>query len=484
MLFAVASLDPANGQTTAKGPGLLNTWLRKESEALKAWDIGGEFRLRYSVSNDAVPAASSMTSVPRGAAPLTQPVNPNTDFIAHELPNDNDELLLREKFHVGCTPVPWFTVYGEFRNNSEAWDRRHPSPDNDGADLQQAYIALGDSESFPLLAKFGRQELTYGDQRFVGVAPWNFTGRVFDAAKLRWGTQAFWVDAFGGRVVVPWRDHFNISNDDDWFSGLYASSQKLVPWQETQLYFLARNANSKAASAVAVNVPGAPATARDIYTAGTRWKSSPGSLGGWDYCVEAAGQFGSVNNAVLDRRLDQQAYSVFANGGYTWTNIWGVPRLGIGYEGGSGDSRSTDGRCETFDNLFGSNHIFYGVMDLFSQRNMHIPRLSASFKPLEGLAVVADCLWFVLADTRDFLYPESGSGRSINGYGIHPSFDSFVGTEMDLVATYTFKTWLKLDAGYGHFFVGDYVRQSVRSVAANRGAVEADWCYVQTTISF
>ena len=44
-----------------------------------------------------------------------------------------------------------------------------------------------------------------------------------------------------GRVIIPRDDHFNIANDYDWFSGIYASSRKLVPWQETDLYFLARD---------------------------------------------------------------------------------------------------------------------------------------------------------------------------------------------------------------------------------------------------
>lgn len=500
LAFVIASLLPANGTTAsaadsgaqapaatvsaAKSPGPLNEWLRKQSEVMRVWDIGGEFRLRYAVSEGAVPADSCMTGVSAGARPLTLPVNPNTDFIAHGRPNNNDELLLREKFHVGYTPVSWFTVYGEFRDSSESWDRRHPSPDEDTCDLRQAHVAFGDPDLFPLMAKFGRQQLNYGDLRFVADSRWGNNGRTFDAAKLRWVTEAFWVDAFCGRMVAPRQDHFNVSNDYDWFSGIYASSRALLPWQETQLYFLARNATSNAVSAVDTNVPGTPATARDIYTTGLRFKSLPGQLDGWDYTVEAAGQFGSIYNATLRKRLDQQAYAVFGSGGYTWTNVWATPRLGVGYEGGSGDSNSTDGRNETFENLFGSSHGFYGVMDLFCQRNMHIPRVSASLRPLKGLSLAADCLWFVLADTHDSLYPESGGGRNQNGYGIHPSFDSFVGTEVDLLAAYTFKTWLKLEAGYGHFFVGDYIEQSVKSVAANRGATDADWCYVQTTISF
>ncbi|MCX6908278.1 MAG: alginate export family protein [Verrucomicrobia bacterium] len=489
----VAEAGDAKGATTnavvvARAPvsaGLLNDWMRKQSEEMRAWDIGGEVRVRYANSEKAVPSASSMTATSSGTK--TTPINPNTDFIGRGQPNNNDELLFREKFHAGYTPVSWFTVYGEFRNSTEEWDQRYPSPDEDTTDLQQAYVEFGDPREVPIMAKFGRQTLNYGDRRFVADPPWNNTGRVFDAAKLCFVTDAFWVDAFCGRMVVPRQDHVNVSNDYDYFSGIYASSQKLMPWQETQVYFLSRNAGAQAVSASDLNVPGTPTTARDIYTAGIRFKSLSGKLGGWDYSLEAAGQCGSCYNTTLKKRLDQQAYAVFASGGYTWTNVWATPRLGVGYEGGSGDSNPNDGKSETFENLFGSSHGFYGQMDLFCQRNMHIPHITASVKPLKDLTVMLDCMGFWLADTNDYLYPESGSGRNANGYDRHPTYDSYVGTEVDLVARYSPLSWLKLETGYGHFFVGTYIKQSVSSptyVAANGSAMDANWFYVQTTISF
>ena len=443
----------------APSAGLLNDWLREQAPAFRAWDIGGQFRIRYSDSEGAVPAASTMTSVPSSGKPQTTPVNPNNDFIAGK-PNSSDELLLREKVHIGYTPVSWFSAFGEFRNSTENWDRRLPSPDTDKTDLQQAWVMLGDPAQFPLTAKIGRQELIYGDQRFVGNSDWVNTGRTFDAAKLCWAQDSFWIDAFASRVVVPHEDHFDEANDYDWFSGVYASSDKLLPWQESQVYFLSRNVSPQAVSAAAPNVPGTPTTARDIYTFGFRMKSLPGKIGGWDYGIEAAGQLGSIYNATLKRRLEQEAYAVFANGGYTWEKAWGSPRLGLGYEGGSGDSNPNDGKSQTFDNLLGASHRFYGQMNLFCERNMNIPRVSASIKPLKNLSLNGDYLLFWLADKHDYLYPASGSGRSSNGYGNNnPS--SFVGSELDLTANYDAGALGNLQLGYGHFFIGDDIRQSV-----------------------
>ena len=49
------------------------------------------------------------------------------------------------------------------------------------------------------------------------------------------------MDAFTSHVVIPKDNHFDFSNNYDTFSGLYASTAELLPWQESQVYFLARN---------------------------------------------------------------------------------------------------------------------------------------------------------------------------------------------------------------------------------------------------
>ncbi len=488
-LLWVANLPhgAAGAETAAPASaGLMNDWMRQENDAMKAWDFGGEFRLRYEDYEGAVRAASTLTSVPTGTKPLTMPVNPNTDFIARGQANSSDQLLMREKFHAGWSPTPWCTVFAEMRNNTSNWDQRSPAPDEDTGVLQQAYISLGDPAQFPFVLKVGRQEMMYGDQRFIGNSDWSNLGRTFDAAKLRYINDLFWVDAFVSRVVVPYQDHFDENSSYDTFSGIYASSRKVVPWQVTEVYALSRNAGQQATSASAYDVPGTPSTARDILTFGFLVKSLPDKLAGWDYSLEAAGQVGTINSSTLNQRLNQQAFAMFTDGGYTWTNAWASPRLGLSYDGGTGDSNIKDGKSETFDNLFGTRHPQYGVIDLFCERNMHIPRLSASFHPLKHLTLSADYRAFWLWDTNDYLYPISGSGRNnaTTGYGIHPNYDSFVGTELDLVASYDFQSWWNVQAGYGHFFVGTYIKQSVGAIPANGGATDANFVYVQTSFKF
>ena len=436
---ASAASKPPPGAESATVAGWLNGQLREQSDAFNAWDIGGELRLRYESKDSAGPY-------------------PNNDFIAQGKVNSNDELAQRLRIHLGYSPLPWLTTYVEGRGSFEQEDLRNPSPDSDRADLQQAYVQFGDVRRFPLVATVGRQELIYGDQHMIGNGDWSNTARSFDAAKFHYENPNFWLDAFVGRLVVPYDNQLNKSNDYDTLYGLYGSSKTFIPWQETQFYLLLRDASSTAPNATAPGVPG------------------------WDYALEAALQFGSIVQSNV--RRDQQAYAVFASGGYTFNNTWGSPRLGAGYDFGSGDNNPNDGKNQTFDNLFSTNHRFYGTMDLFCERNMQIPRLSASIKPNKQLSLSCDYLMFWLANTSDYLYPESGSGRKGNGYGLHPGYNSYVGSEIDLVATYSLNPACELQLGGGHFFAGEYIKQSVDSVAANGGTSDANWFYTQIRLRF
>jgi hypothetical protein len=465
--------SPAAGDAVpaapAAGAGLLNDWLRTEQSAFTNWDMGGQARARFeSKSGFAVPGAGA------GAVDFSQTTP------------DNNYWLLREKLHVGWNPFSWIALFGEARDSSSFNDKRTPEPEEDSLDLHQAWLALGDPQQFPLTAKVGRQELSYGDERLVGAFDWNNLGRVFDAAKLRFENETFWVDAFAGRVVLVNDGQFNVANDYDWFSGVYASTRTFVPSQETQLYFLARNTGAASPAATTGRPQAGGPPARDIYTLGLRVKSLPGRFGGWDYDAELAGQFGDYFEPSLARRLAHEAFAAHAGGGYTWARAKTAPRAGLEYNFASGDRNPADGKHETFENLFPTNHKFYGYMDFVSWQNLHNVRFTTSLKPAKVLTVSLDYHLFWLADTHDSFYAVSGARRGGlaptpgNGYGLNPGYGSFAGSELDLIATCNVKRFAAVQAGYGHFFRGDYVKQSLAAV----GSRDADWFYAQAVFNF
>lgn len=78
----------------------------------------------------------------------------------------------------------------------------------------------------------------------------------------------------------------------------------------------------------------------------------------------------------LSFSLDHEALAASVGGGYTCAKTFGTPRLGLEYNFSSGDHDPTDGKNETLDNLFPTNHKHYGYMDFLGWRNIHQPTRS------------------------------------------------------------------------------------------------------------
>lgn len=477
----VATANATSGTNTAPpvpSAGLLNDWLREQSLVFDPWDIGGQVRIRLEVK-DAIDTPGQAGQVA---------------FRKLHGDANNTYVLFRERQHVGYNS-DWFSAYIEAQESSSPGDKRYPQLESDPFDLHQGYVTLGNPDSFPLMAKLGRQELSYGDERLIGAFDWNNIGRSFDAAKLHYAVYTnSWVDAFTSRVVVPRTgDYFDDSDNYDTLSGLYGSTRDLLPWQETQVYFLARNTSHNAPNFETGALLPLPSP-RDIYTPGFRFKSLPGQLDGFDYGVEAAYQFGryvattgTVPDVALGRSLKQEAYMAHLEGGYTWANSYS-PRVGLEFNYASGDKNPKDNTHGTFDTLFPTGHAITGIMDLYSLQNIEDLRLNFSVKPAPKFNVFASYRGVWLATSSDYFYlanqaPRTGGTPGAgNGYTLNPTFSRFVGTEADLVLTYNFTSDLQIQGGYGHFFVGDYVKESLS--APNFGHTDANYLYLQTKFNF
>jgi hypothetical protein len=440
--------------------GLFNDWLRSNNDAFEKWDIGGQLRARVEHKE---------YFATRGAA---------VDFAAHGDAN-NTYLLLREKVHVGYSPEPWVTMFVEGRDSSSQRDDRDPNPDSDAMDLYRGFVKLGGEPSFPFSLKVGRQELIYGDEMLVGRSDFSNIPRSFDAIKARYEQAGFWMDAFVSHRVIGRANAFNQGNDREVFSGVYSDLKTALPKQDLQLYFFARNVESKPSN-ITVPLNSIPSP-RDIYTAGGRVESYTNTLPGWDYNVEGAYQFGRFKSSVTSSSQRNDAFATHFAAGYTWRDAVLTPRVGVEYNFASGDDNPKDGVHRTFDNLFPSNHRPFGLMDFVSWQNIHDVSITTLIYPLRNLAITNEVHGFWLADTHDFFYNTSGVARSSGGYGIKPAAGQYVGTEYDFLASYNFLKCANLQLGYGHFFVGDYVKNSLAPTGGARGA---DWVYAQVKLDF
>ncbi len=413
----------------------------------------------------------------------------NYDFDSHaKALNDGAWLLNRFRLGAMWTPSSWVHVYAQGQDSREWFSNRNKTPGllgaegDDSFDLRQGYIEIGDSTQFPLVLKAGRQELIFGNERLIGVSDWNNFTRTFDAVKLSWIEPKWRLDLFTSSVVVIKQGDFNQSdlfngNNNDRqqvFSGAYFTAGDLS-FGSLELYALwlseANGGVSNMESAVPSVRPtvGAASKPSSYGTYGGRVHGDPKKLHGFEFDVEGAFQNGDLQGTDLN------AYAVHAGLGYNF-DLPCKPRLWFEYNYATGDSDPTDGHTETFQNLFPSNHKFYGYMDLFSWQNLHNPMIGLQLSPMKNVTAELDYHGFWLADTKDTWYRSTGAAvRPVAPAGQHVS--SFVGTELDFVLNWKVNKHLTLGAGYCHFFTGDYVSSTGPSDAANLG-------YLTATISF
>ncbi|HSJ01137.1 MAG TPA: alginate export family protein, partial [Verrucomicrobium sp.] len=380
---------------------------------------------------------------------------------------DDSWLLQRARVGIKVSPTDYLSFYVQGQSSLELDSDRPNEPGvmgaegDDAIDLRQAYVKIGPKD---FNVTIGRQILSYGDERMIGSFDWNNLGRTFDAVKLHYGTKDWNVEAFASSVVVPDSDEFNLSdlfdgNDtgrNQIFSGVYLSTAALCPLGSTTDFYVLHLHEEYLVGDT------------NFFTLGTRVKADVTKTGGWDYETEMAVQFGEVKDK------DLSAFAGHWGAGYVWTKSAWKPRLFAEYNFATGDSNAADGEVETFQNLFPTNHKFYGYMDFFSWQNLHNPAVSFSVQPTKTVKMQLDYHAFFLADTNDAWYRANGvtAVRPVKS-----SASKFVGTELDFTTTWKATKNVSFLAGYSHFFSGDYAK-------ATGASDDADFVYVQATFDF
>ena len=388
----------------------------------------------------------------------------NFDFDnSADAPTDDVWLLNRTRLGADWTPAPWLRLTVQGQDTREFFSARPNvlgqlgAEGDDALDLGQAHVELGNPMN-GLSAKLGRQMLVYGDKRFISSGEWGNASRTFDAVRLHYEQPDWWLDAFSASVVRFREAELNLSdwlNDSDalnqTFSGIYFSTTTLDV-QTTDLYALHLRDDA----------------GTSFITLGTRMKADPAKLGGWDYATEMAVQTGDLKNKRL------AAFGGHWDLGYIWLRSPWQPRLALEHSFASGDSNAADGRTGAFQNLFPTNHLYYGYMDLFAWQNVHNPAVHFSVQPHEKVKIMADFHAFWLADTSDAWYRSSITNTA---RPVTPGASRYAGCELDLTVLWKARKHLEVQAGYSHFFAGDYLRSS----GAND---DADFACVMTTITF
>jgi len=355
---------------------------------------------------------------------------------------------------------PKFSLFVQVQD-SEVFDSATDKIIHDLAtNLHQAYFdwEIGGSQ---WQFRGGRQELSYGEQRLIGVFGWDNVGRSFDAGRLRWQHRTWSTDFFWGRVLDVRRAGPRSRAGDQDLSGFYATSAPSNSTRRTEFYGLFLHDGLRSRGELTT---GALDTTR-IYTAGVRYVSQPKT--GWRFSVEHAWQFG-------ERGPDSHLAAMFISTlGHVWPGRW-EPRLQFEYDFGSGDDKPTDGKSREFHNLFPTNHIYYGYADLFGLRNIHDFRLTAATALHPKATFEFDYHHFLLAAPRG---PWKNAAGRVLGFDPTGQSGRDVGTELDFTLRLPVQKHAQFLGGYSLFFPGRFAERT-------RGPENHKFAYLQTLFRF
>ncbi len=325
--------------------------------------------------------------------------------------------------------------------------------------LHQAYFDWRPNGSDRWEFRGGRQELVYGEERLVGAFGWDNVGRSFDAARLRNRTGAWTNDFFWGRQVDVRRNGARARAGQQDISGAYLTREPKGSTSRLELYGLFLRDGLRTSGEMA----GAPKETVRLGTFGFRWMRKPKT--GWRYSLEHAWQLGQ-------RGPDAHRAAMFiGTTGYAWKGRW-QPRVQFEYDFATGDNNPADGKSREFNNLFPTNHPYYGYADLLGLRNMHDVRGTGALSLHPRVILEIDYHHFFLASARG---PWKNAAGRVLGFDPLGRFGRDLGHEVDLTMRLPVHKRLSFMAGYSALIPGAFVIH-------NRGPETHHFAYIQTTI--
>lgn len=318
-----------------------------------------------------------------------------------------------------------------------------PPVQQDPVDLQQAFADYTFGNPTPDGTRFtvrgGRFEMTYGSGRLIATRaapniPFKFDGAQF-IASTNGDTKLY---GFVTHPVAENRIKFDSADQGQGLWGLYGVAPMGGPLHTTlDLYYLGfRNED-------AVYADGAGTELR--HTLGARFS---GKTHGFDYDIEPVGQFGTFG----DR--DIRAWTLAADGGYTFAGIAWKPRLGAKFDIASGDRNKGDRVLGSFNPLFFKAGYFNDA-SLIRPSNIIDIHPSLQLQPSKAVTLTFgnDTLW--RDSTHDAIYGPSG------GIFLPAAPGSFyVGTTAEAAVQWKLDRHVVWSGSYVHMFTGDYVSHS------------------------
>lgn len=147
------------------------------------------------------------------------------------------------------------------------------------------------------------------------------------------------------------------------------------------------------------------------------------------------------------------AHAIAVETGYRFDELYGKPWLRAGYNLGSGDRDSGDGRHTTFFQMLPTTRL-YAMTPFFNMMNMQDLFIQGVWKPLEKMTFRSDVHFLSTDNAKDLFYAGAGANNRTGAFGYSGSSTngrSSVGTLLDA------NVWYEINKHVGVYLYGGYL---------------------------
>jgi len=349
-------------------------------------------------------------------------------------------LISRLETHADLRLGPQLQLFTQLESAFAPGKERLTPVDEDRLDLEQAFAAyvlpLADGT---LKFRLGRQEMGFDLQRFVAVRDGPNIRQAFDAAWTDYETGLWRLIGFYSQPVQDrnLRAFDDFSNGHLTYGGIRLERRDVGPGQLSAYYsrytqdgahFLTARGNEE----------------RDIFD--VRYA---GGLDGWDWDLEAMGQTGEIGNQQV------QAWAFGNLAGYRWPDAFWSPRLGLQFDGASGDGNPHDHVLGTFNPLF-PNGYYVTLSGYTGYVNFIHLKPSVTLHPLSSVTLLAAVGMQWRQTTADAVYTQP----NIPVAGTAGKAGSYTGTYGQVRADWRMTSHVSSAVEAVHFAIGDAIRRA------------------------
>jgi hypothetical protein len=330
--------------------------------------------------------------------------------------------------------------------------------------VYEAWGGAHTASARPSFVRVGRQPVTWGEGRLLGIADWSPTGRSLDAVRGRLVAGDFAFELLAASLSEPDAATFAYGE----LLGARAE-WAIDPLLALEAYGLGRLAQRNPATSLDASVRG------QTYAAAVR---AHGDARSWTWGVEGAYQLGHADDVLVGggTGADRAAWAAAAHVAYTLEHVLLLPTFRAGASYASGDSGGSTYRA--FDPMLPDVHVWHGAMDVFAWSNEEEVSARAAVAPWTDAIAAVEYRYARLAEA-------GGVWRSgyLQTIGAAPGGGSSeLGHEIDAVLAWS--PWVPVDltAGYSALLLGDGARGIL---AASRTASPPDvlhFAYLQATL--